>query len=270
MRFELYVAARYLKSQAAAGRGGRGHGHLGSRGGCRGGRADHRAGHHQWHAARPAGTPAGRVGPRRPDARRVRRDQRLASAARPAAPGSACRCCRAGNLRPGAGFARATRGIRTHQGHHPRRGAHGQQPARFRYRGVGERPGSRGANPGDRDHARCFRARTWHALSALVLGKDLAETDRRAGGRQRAGHQPPGRADAARPRAQIPALPRGRDLPLRLLSVRRGHGLHAARRRAAALQRARPALGDQLQGGRSGSRSADRPRHRARGRARAS
>ena len=65
------------------------------------------------------------------------------------------------------------------------------------------------------------------ALSASGSRQRPRRTDRRAGRRQRPRHQPPGRTDPARPRAQIPALPRRRHLPLRLLSVRLGHGLHA-------------------------------------------
>ncbi len=76
-------------------------------------------------------------------------------------------------------------------------------------------------------------------VPALVLGGDLCSTNWRASGRQSRHYKSPGRAQSChRPGSQIPVLPGDGNFSLRLLSVRFEHGLHPARRRAAALRRA--------------------------------
>ena len=85
-------------------------------------------------------------------------------------------------------------------------------------------------------------------LSPIVLGSDLAETIGAVTRRFGDGGEPAGRIDAhGRARSQVHELSRGGDLPLRLLPVRRPDGLSAPGRRATALRRARSAFGDQLQ-----------------------
>ncbi len=103
---------------------------------------------------------------------------------------------------------------------------------------------------------------------ALVLGKDLAEQIGAQVGDSVLVTSPQGELTPLGLAPQVSALPRGRHLSLGLLSVRRGHGLYAADGRAAPVQRAGPALRDQLQGGRSVPRAGrgqdDRTGRRAR------
>ena len=54
---------------------------------------------------------------------------------------------RAGNLRTSAGFARPARRLRAHQRHHPRRRANGQQPARHHHLRLGKGPEPRRSQP---------------------------------------------------------------------------------------------------------------------------
>ena len=107
------------------------------------------------------------------------------------------------------------------------------------------------------------------ALPPIVLGSDLAEQIGAQVGDSVLVTSPQGELTPLGLAPKYAALPRRRHLSLRLLPVRRSHGLHAPGRRAAALRRARPALRHQLQGrqsrprARRSARASSRPPARA-------
>ncbi len=87
------------------------------------------------------------------------------------------------------------------------------------------------------------------AIPPIVIGQDLAETIGAGVGDTRPGHKSAGRTNAAGTRPALPAVHRSGNLQVRLLSIRFQLRVHAAGRGTTAIQRAGPDLGDLIQSG---------------------